>query len=113
MKINGYENYEILEDGTVIGARGDPLRPDSNSTGYLRVSLSKGGRVCRTFIHRLVALHFVEGYEEGKVVNHKDGNNKNNHKDNLEWVTPSENVLDGWKRGRDSSHLHMNFGKKT
>ncbi|QHJ80968.1 MAG: hypothetical protein [Caudoviricetes sp.] len=111
MKIIGYEAYTITEEGIVIGARGSALKPDKNSTGYLRVSLSKGGVVSRQFVHRLVAIHFVDGYEEDKVVNHKDGNNQNNHKNNLEWVTPSENVIDGWKRGRDSSHLHLNFRK--
>ncbi len=109
MKIKDYPAYEIYEDGTVIGARGGVLKQDPNSTGYLRVSLCRNGVVKRVFVHRLVAQHFVEGYEEGRVVNHIDGDNQNNWAYNLEWVTPSENVIDGWKRGRDSSHLHLNF----
>lgn len=108
MKVRDYPLYEIYEDGTVMGARGLPLKPDVNSTGYLRVSLCKDGRVKRVFIHRLVAEHFLE-QREGCVVNHKDGNRKNNHVSNLEWVTMSENVKDGWRRGRDSSRLHLNF----
>lgn len=109
MEVRDYPNYQVFEDGTVIGARGKVLVQDENSTGYKRVSLCKNGIVKRVFVHRLVAEHFVEGYEEGRVVNHIDGDNQNNHKDNLEWVTPSENVKDGWARGRDSSHLHLNF----
>ena len=42
-------------------------------------------------IHRLVALYFVSGYKKGLVVNHKDGDKRNNHYSNLEWVTSSEN----------------------
>lgn len=109
MNIIGYDNYQIFEDGSIIGPRGKVLKVDKNSTGYHRVTLSLDGKAYRKFVHRLVAIHFVPGMEEGKVVNHKDGDRQNNHKDNLEWVTPSENVLDGWKRGRKTSHLVLNF----
>lgn len=111
MKVKDYPEYEVLEDGTVIGARGKPLRFDSNSTGYKRVTLCKHGKPNRVFVHKLVAHHFVAGHEDGLVVNHKDGDNTNNHFTNLEWVTPSENVKDGWRRGREKSHLHLNFRK--
>jgi len=112
MEVEGYPSYKVLEDGTVIGARGRPLKQDENSTGYKRVTLSKNGVTKRVFVHRLVAEHYVEGYQEGLVVNHIDGDNQNNHKDNLEWVTMSENVKDGWRRGRDTSHLHLNFKRQ-
>lgn len=107
--IIGFNNYLIFPDGKVIGPRGHYLKPDPNSTGYLRVTLSKRGETTRRFIHQLVAEHFVEGRERGLVVHHIDGDNTNNHKDNLEWTTMSENVKDGWRRGRDTSHLHLNL----
>lgn len=53
----------------------------------------------RFFVHRLVAYHFVDGYQDGLVVNHKDGNKLNNEADNLEWVTRSENDLHAFKLG--------------
>lgn len=43
-------------------------------------------------VHRLVASAFVEGYEEGKVVNHIDCNPSNNRASNLEWLTQAENL---------------------
>lgn len=43
MKVEGYENYLVLPDGTVIGARGHVLKEDFNSTGYARVTLCKDG----------------------------------------------------------------------
>lgn len=112
MEVKGYPNYQVFEDGTIIGARGKELKPDINSVGYKRVSLCKNGKVLRVSVHRLVALHFLEKpVGPGWCVNHINGDRQNNHVSNLEWTTMSENVKDGWRRGRDSSHLHLNFGR--
>lgn len=60
--------------------------------GYNTVILSnldirKNMRICR-----LVAIHFIDNPYGKLQVNHKDGNKKNDNLDNLEWVTPSENM---------------------
>lgn len=109
MKVKGYENYQVLPNGVVIGARGKELKQDENSTGYKRITLCKDGITKRVFVHRLVAEHYVDNPHNHKYVNHIDGVNDNNSADNLEWCTASYNVKDGWARGRDSSHLHLNF----
>lgn len=50
-------------------------------------------------MHIAVAMTFVEGYKKGVVVNHKDGNKKNNCAENLEWVTNSENQQHALRNG--------------
>ena len=93
-EIFGFKDYFITDGGEVISKKWGKikiLRPVNNKKGYLSVRLSMNGKPIRKFIHRLVAEHFVEGYEEGLVVNHKDGNKTNNHYSNLEWCTLSEN----------------------
>lgn len=55
------------------------------------------------YIHRLVALAFLEPAADGQtVVNHKDGNPRNNKVDNLEWATVGENAR----------HAHLYRGRK-
>lgn len=42
-------------------------------------------------VHRLVAFAFIPEIEGKISINHKDGNPKNNHVDNLEWCNHLEN----------------------
>lgn len=60
---------------------------------YLRVNIQKYA------LHRLVAQTFIPNLENKPVVNHIDGNKKNNSLSNLEWVTSSENNLHNHKIG--------------
>lgn len=59
--------------------------------GYRRVLLSRNGNIAKHFVHRCVAICFHENPDNLPFVNHKDGDKLNNHKDNLEWVTPKGN----------------------
>lgn len=59
--------------------------------GYLLVHLSKDRKVKTIDVHKLVALHFVDGWFEGAVVDHIDTNKEKNIWTNLRWVTPKEN----------------------
>lgn len=92
--IIGYEGYyQISSYGRVKNTKtGRILSGDINNAGYRRVCLYTPVRK-KFFIHRLVASHFCDGYRDGLVVNHKDGNKLNNLPENLEWVTRSENDL--------------------
>ena len=84
--------------------KGEMLKPSMNKgRGYLRVSLSDGHRNYTHYeVHRLVALHFVPGYKEGLVVNHKNEIKTDNRAENLEWCTYQYNLnysdVIAWKR---------------
>ena len=43
-------------------------------------------------IHQVVCDAFLGPCPDGLEINHKDGNKRNNHLDNLEYVTPSQNI---------------------
>jgi len=67
--------------------------------GYLRVATLREKRRPRFYVHRLVALAWVDGYQEGFHVNHKNGVKTDNRAENLEWITNRENAKHAWDNG--------------
>lgn len=69
-----------------------------NNSGYFIVKLSgrNGGGIS---LHRMVAEVWCDKPEGASQVNHIDGNKGNNSAENLEWVTPSENVQKALEMG--------------
>lgn len=59
---------------------------------YPFIILCLDGKPITCSVHRLVALTFIPNPDCKPQVNHRDGNKQNNRKDNLEWVTNSENA---------------------
>lgn len=94
IQIKNYPKYQISNLGRIKSGRG-LLKPFINRAGYLAVSIyNENGRKYK-WVHRLLGEHFVVGYEEGYVVDHKDGNPLNNSLSNLQWITQKENIRKG------------------
>ena len=97
IKLEGFERYEVDTEGNVFSFTGKPMKPIIAPGGYITVGLATGkapGDSKRLFVHRLVAETFLDNKPDAQklVVNHIDGNKKNNCVDNLEWCTPTYNV---------------------
>lgn len=120
--VNGYEGiYEVSNLGGVKSVARSTnnqycredimLSPSDDGYGYNQVVLCKrinGIRVKKTFkVHRLVADAFIENPHNKPIVNHKDWNTKNNTVDNLNWMTPKENL-----NHRDPSKLKNRKGNE-
>ena len=95
-KIPGFSNdYRISPDGTIISFKYNKVRilkPISRSNGYVSVALMQGKKSKSMYVHRLVAITFLNNKENKGFVNHKNGNKTDNCVDNLEWVTHTENL---------------------
>lgn len=67
------------------------------SNGYHQVSLSQNG-IGKVFtVHSIVMEAFVGPRQDGLQVNHKNGIKTDNRLENLEYVTPGENVLHSYR----------------
>lgn len=91
--ITDFPNYEVSNLGNIRRIRDKKIMKQYWDVRYFRINLSHNGKKTKCSVHRLVALYHVTGQSNEKnVVNHKDGNRRNNNSDNIEWVTEHENV---------------------
>ncbi len=93
----GFSKYLVSTDGQVYSLEKDILIPlHENTCGYIRAYIwNDEGQHKHALVHRLVYLAHVGDIPDGLQVNHKDENKKNNRVENLELLTPRENVLYG------------------
>ena len=104
--VKEYDNYEVSNNGGVLNKKiRRVLKHGINTNGYPIVVLSKKGVTKTKTIHRLVANAFIEGCNDGLVIDHKDGNKENNNISNLEFCTSSENNKRAYDNGlKNPSH---------
>jgi hypothetical protein len=76
------------------------LKPIIDKKGYNTIDLRKNNKRKTFKIHRLVALAFIENIKNKKIVHHKNAMRTDNRVENLEWVTPLENVVHAIEAGR-------------
>jgi len=92
--IPGYEHlYAATEDGKVWSYSSKKfLKPSTNRDGYLKLTLSKNGKVLTKQVHGLIAQAFIANPDNLPMVNHIDGIKDNNNVSNLEWVSHIGNM---------------------
>lgn len=104
-KISNYGNVKslkrkVLNRGCLRIIGGNILKFRPHRQGYLLVALYKNAIREDIMVHRLVAEAFIPNKQNKKEVNHINGNKSDNNANNLEWVSPSENVRHSFKFGQ-------------
>lgn len=80
-----------------------PRRAENpTGSGYLQVRVMIDYSRAHALAHRMVWRHFHGQIPAGQTINHKNGNRADNHPDNLELATASEQAIHkirvlGWK----------------
>ncbi len=102
--IKGYENkYRIDRKGNVYSIKFKRCMTPYYSWGYAYIKFISGSKRYNKAVHRLVAKAFIPNPGNKSIVNHKDGNKKNNTVENLEWTTQSENIQHAHNTGLTSN----------
>jgi hypothetical protein len=91
--VPGFPGYQVSRRGQVRSLKkGRILKPFLGQDGYLHLNLWRDGRPKHHLVHRVVASAWLGGIPEGYQVNHKNGIKTDNRLENLEVVTPQENL---------------------
>lgn len=92
--IPNYLNYEISNYARIRNKRTNRLLHFDKNGTYDRVNLSNIGKKKNFYVHRLVYCIFNEDYDlDNYVIDHIDGDPKNNILSNLQKITQQENCL--------------------
>ena len=95
LKKIGFSKYEISNMIRFRNDHNEIIRQYSSSDNYLTVKMvDDSGKRKSCKVSRIVAQMFIpnDDPEHKTQVNHIDGNKSNNIVNNLEWVTPSQNL---------------------
>lgn len=95
-----YENiYQVSNYGNIKSLISNRLlKPSKDRFGYVRFNAIKDKKPKTLRIHRLV-MNVFNPINTKMQVNHIDGDKTNNHINNLEWCTDSENKIHAYKTG--------------
>ena len=105
--VPGYDGYFVSNTGIIQSRkRKTPLNLSyvTKKDGYLRAYLCKDGKMKAFYVHRVVALAFIENPQNLPFINHKDECKTNNNVDNLEWCTFKYNINYGTGIKRREEH---------
>ena len=84
--------YKINKNGDIYSCRYKKIMsPMTSKDGYMYVHLSNNCKRFKCFIHRRLALQWIDNLDNLSEVDHIDRNKINNSLDNLRWVSKHTN----------------------
>jgi hypothetical protein len=98
-RVKSHSRTIINSNGISYFLKGRILKPQTDSRGYFKVSLSKNSVVKPFTIHQLVIRTFVRPQLPKEETRHLNGNLIDNRLENLAYGTKSDNMQDAIKHG--------------
>ena len=93
-RIKSLQRICIRSNGVAVHYKEKILNPSVDECGYLHVRLAINSNYTLFKVHRLVAMHFLNDYDEKLTVNHINHNRWDNSVNNLEMMDFYDNIKD-------------------
>jgi hypothetical protein len=109
-RIKNYPNYLIDEFGKIYNNKLKRfIKPYLNKNGYYQISLTNEIGTKKLYLHRLLAINFIDNPLNKSCINHINGIKSDNRLENLEWATYIENSKHAFRNGlAKHSNLFVN-----
>lgn len=109
VKDDGKEVFAVKYHKAYPNGRVGLLKQQVQRKGYITVSRKdkENNKRIQIFVHRLVAIGFIENPENKTEVNHINGIKNDNGVENLEWATGSENIQHAHDTGLIERKIHV------
>lgn len=109
-QVSNLGRIKILEKRVRIGNNTRIIKerianPYIRKNGYIKITLYKPSCTKNFFVHRLVAIAFIDNPNNYPIINHKDENPSNNRMENLEWCTYQYNNTYGTCRQKRAKSI--------
>lgn len=110
-----FPDYIVTNCGKVYNLKLGRYISIDTSNKYCRVTLNNGKRK-RFFVHRLVALLYIDNPDSLPIINHKNGDKLDNRVVNLEWSTYGSNLQHAYdtklRSNRVGESMHTSYLKE-
>ena len=90
--IPGYEGYKAGNMGHIKGKDGNIRKTTINNRGYEVLTVFVNHKKKKVTVHRLIAMAWCDGYEDGYDVDHINYDRTDNRAKNLRWISHKDNI---------------------
>lgn len=92
--IEEFTEYKVDTNGIIYNCKNKIIKHQKHTGGYLTINFwNKKTKKHKTrYVHRIVAIAFVDNPNNLNQINHINGIKEDNKAINLEWCTPKQNI---------------------
>lgn len=106
VRLKEFPHYGVTKDGRVYSYHNNMfMKTPCMKSGYPEVKLNENGKRTVRAVHRLIAVTFIPNPLNKREVNHINGDKIDNSVENLEWVTPKENINHAFNTGLNQCNM--------
>lgn len=99
-----FPHYKVSRRGEIFSMKRNKILTPTDERYNSMTICNKDGIPKKIKVHRLVAMIYIPNPDNLPIVNHIDGNQRNNSVENLEWTSQADNIRHSLNNGLTKLH---------